>query len=48
MLEKRFDLLADPSYSMGGVDDRIKAWDMMVKQELENGAKLSVDALSHK
>jgi hypothetical protein len=48
MLERRFDLLADPSHSMGGVDAQMKAWDAMVKQELENGANLSLAPQSPK
>ena len=48
MLERRFDLLADPSFSMGGVDAQIKAWDAMVNQELKNGARLSVAPPGHK
>jgi hypothetical protein len=42
MLERRFDLLADPSFSMGGVDAQVKAWDAMVLQELQQGARLAV------
>ena len=48
MLERRFDLLADPSHSMGGVDAQMKAWEAMVKQELENGANLSLAPQSSK
>ncbi len=48
MLERRFDLLADPSYSMGGVDAQVKAWNAMVTQELENGARLTVSPPGHK
>jgi hypothetical protein len=48
MLERRFDLLSDPSYSMGGLDAQVKAWDAMVAQELQNGSRLAVAPAGHK